>query len=119
MNRWLASALILNIIVLVPVTMSLIRRSDWTIEAYGNLSPSRQVLLCVYLSILVWSVLILVLRSNTAALALLSVQATYKILSVLITRDLSNPVIVSNLMIAVFEIIAISAACSTSEKIFN
>lgn len=115
MNRWLASALILNIAVLVPVTVSIFRKSEWTLEAYGNQTPSRQILLCIYLSILIWSIIILILRSNSSAIALLSIQATYKLLSVLITKDLSNPVIISNLLIAFYEIIAISVAFSTSE----
>ena len=59
LRTMLQAALILNILVLVPVCIGLIKRSRWTTEAYGQDTPERRILLAVYTSILLMSFLML------------------------------------------------------------
>jgi hypothetical protein len=93
-------SLLLNLAVLVPVCGSLMLSAPWTVAAYGPPSPSRGILLSVYLAIGLLSALLLLRPVPTAVAALLAVQVVYKITTPLTTGTISNPVVISNLLIA-------------------
>lgn len=82
----------------------------WTVRGYGEPSDARSILLAVYLSILISSFYLLFVGSNDRIVNLLSLQIIYKTLSLLTVRSVQNPVIVSNLLIAIFHGVAISFA---------
>ena len=103
----LKAALLINIGVLVPVIIGLIKRSRWTIEAYGNDSPSKRILLSIYISILILSLLYLRYPHHDAIVILLLMQIVYKITTPLTVRNWKNPVVISNLLIAAFHILAL------------
>ena len=103
----LKAALLINIGVLVPVIIGLIKRSRWTIEAYGNDSPSKRILLSIYISILILSLLYLRYPYHDAIVILLLMQIVYKITTPLTVRNWKNPVVISNLLIAAFHILAL------------
>jgi hypothetical protein len=103
-------SLLLNIVVLVPVTASLLARARWAVPAWGERTPARDILLSIYLSILFASSVLLVLvagdggstQERSAAIALLTVQIVYKVLTTFTVHGaLRNPVVLSNLAIGV------------------
>ena len=93
-------SLLLNLAVLVPVCGSLMLSAPWAVAAYGPPSPARGILLSVYLAIGLLSALLLLRPAPAAAAALLAVQVVYKITTPLTTGTISNPVVISNLLIA-------------------
>jgi hypothetical protein len=95
-------SLLLNIVVLLPVGISLARDAAWTHTAYGEDTPARRILLAIYIAIAVGSALLLVVRDPSAVVALLFVQIIYKVASLFLVGDIRNPVVASNLAIAVF-----------------
>lgn len=100
-------SLLLNVAVLVPVCAGLIFDRPWVAIAYGPKSAARGILLSIYLAIAVGS-LALVFRGNAdMAACLLSLQVLYKITTPISTRAPRNPVVVSNLAIALFHVVSL------------
>jgi hypothetical protein len=105
------SSLTANIAILVVVCTVLIAfgSSEPVLYAWGPSTAGRGILLSVYFSILVLSVLLLVLHARCAdkaaiehmIAALLAAQILYKITTPA-TAGASNPVAISNLAISVF-----------------
>jgi hypothetical protein len=100
-------SLLLNIVVLTPICVGLITGASWIGEAYGPLTAARGILLSVYLSIGVVSVLLLLGPEPRAVGALLLVQVLYKLTTPVTVGTLFNPVVVSNLGIAAFHTVTI------------
>ena len=93
-------SLILNILVLIPVCLGILLNANWATESYGIESPARGILLSIYLAILIFSVVLLFKFDPKMVMALLSVQIIYKLLSPIMAGTITNPVIISNLFIA-------------------
>ncbi len=100
MQTALTLSLLLNIFVLIPVCIGLITNADCAVSAYGDPSPARNILLSVYLSIALISVLLLMLRDPKMVMGLLLVQVTYKLTTPMTVGTLGHPVVVSNLLVA-------------------
>jgi hypothetical protein len=95
-------SLALNILVLIPVCSGLLLKANWTLDSYGIETPARGILLSIYLTILIFSAALLFKFDAKMVIALLSVQIIYKLLSPIMVGTWTNPVIVSNLFIALF-----------------
>lgn len=100
-------SLLLNIVVLVPVTAILVLDASFVASAFGPSTPARGILLAIYLSILVGSVALVALnafapspRWADMAAAMLVLQVLYKMTTPLTVGTLANPVVISNLAIA-------------------
>jgi hypothetical protein len=100
-------SLILNILVLIPVSSGILLNSFWAVEAYGPDAPARGILLSIYLAILIVSAVLLVKFDAKFVMALLTVQIIYKVLSPIMVGTLTNPVIISNLFIALFHSLSV------------
>ena len=98
----LIAALIVNLVVLVPVTVGLLVGGRFAVSSWGQITPARSILLAVYLSFLSASVLFLFWPLEPAIITLLALQITYKILSAFTVRVMSNPVVIANLLVAAF-----------------
>jgi hypothetical protein len=107
MKRLIVFSLLLNIAVLVPVCTGLITDAGWSRASYGEVTPARGILLSVYLSILIASFLLLAFRDPRSVAALLLVQIIYKFTTPLTVGAFHNPVVISNLGIAVFHAITL------------
>ena len=107
MKAMIVLSLVLNIIVLVPVTYGVATNAPWTEQAYGAASPARGILLAVYLAILAASVVFLFKPIVPAVAALLAIQIAYKVMTPLTVGTLENPVVLSNLGIAAFHAITL------------
>jgi hypothetical protein len=109
-------SLFLNIIVLFWVCYVLIiyKNSQFVINAWGKSSTSRDILLCIYITFLILSFILLILYiQNPISLyvinmimTLLFIQVIYKLLTIFII-DKKNPIVLSNLIISIFHIITI------------
>ncbi len=110
MCTMILASLILNILVLIPVTGGIIRNTEWVKQAYGEDSPGRRILLAVYMVILIASVGFLFFQDEQYEqyiLALFVFQIFYKLITPITTRTLRNPVVVSNLGIALFHSVTV------------
>jgi hypothetical protein len=96
----ITASLALNVLVLVPVTAGLIVNARWADHAYGPASPARGILLSIYLAILAASFALIIQPERHMVVALLAVQVLYKITTPITARTSTNPVIISNLLIA-------------------
>ncbi len=100
-------SLILNILVLIPVCLTLLFNVKKIQDAAGIFTPARGILLAIYISILVSSVFLLFFMDVKLAFALLSIQILYKVLSPLTVKSIKNPIVISNLVIATFHLATI------------
>ena len=100
-------SLILNILVLIPVSSGILLNSFWAVDAYGADTPARGILLSIYLAILIASAILLFKFDPKFVMALLTVQIIYKVLSPIMVGTLTNPVIISNLFIAAFHMVSV------------
>lgn len=109
----LVISLTLNLLVLVPVTIGLLRHSPWASDAFGPQAPARVILLAVYLAILIASAMLLaallagVDTVVVPAATLLTLQVLYKVLSPFTVGTWRHPVVLSNLAIALVHIVTL------------
>ncbi|WP_084582107.1 hypothetical protein [Sphingomonas azotifigens] len=103
-------SLLLNIVVLVPVCLSMLRNSAWVEAAYGPPSAARGILLSIYLAILTASIALLAMPSRGAILCLLALQCGYKLMTPFTVGTLRNPVVLSNLGIAAVHAVTLATA---------
>jgi hypothetical protein len=103
-------SLTLNLAVLVPVLVALRTDRPWVAAAYGERTPSRDILFAIYAAILLVSGALLAswflgfdrAFVEAATIALLGVQVVYKVgTAVTVEQAFRNPVVLSNLGIAV------------------
>jgi hypothetical protein len=109
MKKLIVLSLLLNIAVLIPVCVGLLTDANWSQAGYGEVTAARGILLSIYLSILLVSCLFLVFRHPSSVAALLSVQIIYKLTTPFTVGTLQNPVVISNLGIAIFHSITLLA----------
>jgi len=100
-------SLLLNIGVLTPVCVSLMVQAGWTQASYGEATPARSILLSIYLSILVASAVMLVIRDPRTIATLLTIQIIYKMSTPFTVGTFHNPVVLSNIGIAGFHIVTL------------
>jgi hypothetical protein len=115
-------SLVLNVLVLVPLTASLLGDTSRMLAVYGPRTPARDILLSVYLAILVASVSLLALVSveatrkeaHWAGAGLLGVQVLYKVLTFELVEGgvppgmRINPVVGSNIAIALMHFVSLA-----------
>jgi hypothetical protein len=101
MQLMVVLSLLINVAVLVPVCAGLLADASWATSAYGEGTPARAILLSNYLAIGLCSALLLIRRDPRSVAALLLVQVLYKVTTPLTVGTVSNPVVVSNLVVAV------------------
>ena len=95
-------SLIVNIIVLLPVCIIILMNGKAAELAWGTKTDGRSILLAVYFTILLFSVLLLIVGPNgllPIVHTLLAIQITYKLISV-ITVGMRSAVVISNIAIS-------------------
>lgn len=107
MNTLIIVSLTLNIVVLVPIVVLMVRKSNIVDEAWGGFTPARGVLLSIYFAILVASVALLFVPVPASVAALLAVQVIYKVTTPFTVGRISNPVVISNLVIAAVHVVTL------------
>ncbi len=100
-------SLLLNILVLIPVCSGIYLKSSWTLRSYGTDTPAQRILLSIYLAILISSAILIFKFDPKFVMALLTVQIIYKLLSPFMVGSFTNPVIISNIFIALFHMVSV------------
>lgn len=99
----ITTALVINILVAGYWGMVLaFFNTKAAVTGFGEDTPARRILACLYLSIACTSCLALFLPGAQLLIVsvLFPVQILYKVLSVFVVRNISNPVVVSNIIIS-------------------
>ena len=99
--RMVRVSLGLNIAVLIPVCTVLILNLTPFVDVWGPATPARGILLSMYLSILILSVGLWMQRNPMLVAPLLALQICYKVMTPITVGTLTNPVVISNLVIAI------------------
>lgn len=110
MSRMHIASLLLNIVVLLPVVLGLALHLDWTKDVFGSFTPARGILLSIYVAIFLFSCCLLWTNNVEHITALLMVQVMYKVTTPLSVGSFKNPVVQSNLCIALFHSITLCIA---------
>ncbi|MEO0379974.1 MAG: hypothetical protein AAF252_06855 [Pseudomonadota bacterium] len=111
----LVAALVFNLVILVPVIWGLSTGFAGMDAAFGPDGAARRVLTCVYGAIALASVALIALHSVAhpwavpMTLALFGVQISYK-LGTVWAVGFGNPVVITNVIVVVVQIIAIAVA---------
>ncbi|MCE7973742.1 MAG: hypothetical protein DYG92_05345 [Leptolyngbya sp. PLA1] len=108
MRAMIYLSLTLNLVVLIPVCGGLLVNAAWTDGAYGGPSAARQILLSVYLSIGLLSVLLLIRPDPRMVATLLLLQVVYKMATPLLVGTWQNPVVLSNIGISVVHAVTLA-----------
>lgn len=112
----MCASLILNIAVLCAICPGIMAGEDWAEFAYGARTVARDILLSMYFSILVSSFVLLVVRDERMVAALLIVQIIYKLAAPFAAWTVSNPVIISNIGIAIFHCVTVGFIAWNQKK---
>lgn len=114
MQAMITLSLLLNIAVLIPVCAGLLTNANWVAAAYGEPTAARAILLSVYLSILLVSALLLIIGDPKLVVALLLVQVIYKLTTPFTVASFGNPVVMSNLLIALVHSLTLATIWRTT-----
>lgn len=101
MLRMIRVSLSVNIAVLIPVCTVLILNIGPFVDVWGPATPARGILLSMYLSILFLSVGLWMRRNPMLVAPLLVMQICYKLTTPITVGSLTNPVVISNIAIAI------------------
>lgn len=101
------ASLILNIGVLIPVCYFIFRDNFRMVKTMGQFTPARGILLAMYITILIASILLLFFFDVKLAFTLFFMQIVYKLLSPFTVKTVKNPVVISNIFIAIFHMFTI------------
>jgi hypothetical protein len=94
-------SLIVNVLVLIPVCIALVGDAPRVSSVYGDYSPARGILLSVCGAILLVSIALLFKPMPMLIAPTLLVQIFYKLTSPFTVGSFTNPVVISNLIVAV------------------
>ena len=101
MLRMIRVSLSVNIAVLIPVCTVLILNIRPLVDVWGPATPARGILLSMYLSILFLSVGLWLRRNPMLVAPLIAMQICYKLTTPITVGSLTNPVVISNIAIAI------------------
>lgn len=100
-------SLAVNIVVLIPILVLMSIRARLVDKAWGPFTEARGILLSIYFAILVASVVLLFMPAPAFVAALLAVQVIYKVTTPITVGRISNPVVISNLLIAALHVVTL------------
>lgn len=103
----ITASLILNIVVLIPVCLSLVLDLERVKKSAGIFTPARGVLLAMYMTIAIASGLLLFITDSKLVFALFFMQIVYKLLTPITVRTFKNPIVISNVFIAIFHSVTV------------
>lgn len=107
MKKMIRLSLGLNILVLTPIVIGMIIGSPIIDRAWGEFTAARGILASIYLSLLVLSLILIIKTIPVFVVPLLATQIIYKITTPFTVGTLMNPVVISNLGIAVLHLVTL------------
>jgi hypothetical protein len=108
MMKMILASLLTNVLVLIPVCVGLLVDASWVADGYGAVSAARNILLSIYGAILVVSIGMLIKREPMFVAPLLLVQVVYKLTTPFTVGSFTNPVVISNIIIAALHLTTLS-----------
>jgi len=106
MKKLIRTSLLINIVVLMPIVLGMFLEFPFIDRAWGTLTASRGILTALYFALLVASIALLARPVVVFVVPVLALQVVYK-LTTLFTVGLFNPIVISNLVIAVVHLITL------------
>ena len=106
-KRMILISLMVNVLVLIPVCIGLMWDLPRISSVYGPYSPARGILLSVYGAILLVSILLIFKPLPILVAPLLLVQILYKVTTPFTVGSFTNPVVISNLLVAMLHLITL------------
>ena len=97
----------LNILVLTPIVIGMLIGSPIMDRAWGEFTAARGILSSIYFAILVLSTVLIIKTNPVFVVPLLATQVIYKITTPFTVGTISNPVVISNLGIAVLHLVTL------------
>ena len=120
MKRMILISLLVNVLVLIPVCIGLMWDLPRISSVYGSYTPARGILLSVYGAILLFSILLLFKPLPILVAPLLLIQVLYKLTTPFTVGSFTNPVVISNLLVAVLHLITLYLIFRTiRRKVFD
>lgn len=116
MRKMIVTSLLVNVCVLIPVCFGLLTDASWAADAYGAASPGRGILLSVYGAILLVSIGLLFRRDPQWVASLLLVQVLYKFTTPFTVGTITNPVVITNLVIAALHLTTLSLILMSARR---
>ena len=116
MKKMILASLLTNVVVLIPVCVSLLVEASWVADGYGAASAARGILLSVYGAILVVSIGLLFKREPLLVAPLLLVQVLYKLTTPFTVGSFKNPVVISNIVIAAVHLTTLGLILSEVQR---
>ena len=114
MKRMILISLMVNVLVLIPVCIGLMWDLPRISSVYGPYSPARGILLSVYGAILLVSILLIFKPLPILVAPLLLVQILYKVTTPFTVGSFTNPVVISNLLVAMLHLITLYVILRTT-----
>ena len=108
LKKMILASLLVNVFVLVPVCYSLMTNQPWAVEMLGAFTPARGFLLSLWGTILVVSIGLLFKHEPMLVAPLFLLQIIYKLTTPFTVGSFTNPVVISNVAIALFHLITLS-----------
>lgn len=115
----ITASLILNIVVLIPVCFFMLTNNYRMVKTLGEFTPARGILLAIYTTILLASILLIFFPDVKLAFALFFMQIVYKLLSPFTVKTLKHPFVISNIFIAIFHLVTIYTMIETGTLQFE
>jgi hypothetical protein len=112
MKKMILASLIANVAVLIPVCGALLLEASLVADVLGSASPARGILLSVYGAILVVSTGLLFKREPMLVAPLLLLQVLYKLTTPFTVGSFTNPVVISNLVVAALHLTTLGLSVS-------
>ena len=112
MKKMILVSLVANVAVLIPVCVGLLVDASWVADVYGAATPARRILLSVYVAILIVSMCLLFKREPMLVAPLLLVQVLYKLTTPFTVGSFTNPVVISNVVIAGIHLVTLGLILS-------
>ena len=113
-KRMILISLMVNVLVLIPVCIGLMWDLPRISSVYGPYSPARGILLSVYGAILLISIALLFKPLPMLVASLLLVQVIYKLTTPFTVDSFTNPVVISNLLVAMLHLITLYVILRTT-----
>ncbi|MFN7472584.1 MAG: hypothetical protein ACK5S9_13150 [Roseiflexaceae bacterium] len=104
MHTLITISLAVNIFVLIPIVILMLIKSPLIDHAWGTFTAARGILLSMYGTILVLSCALIVMPIPAFVAALLLMQVIYKFTTPFTVGSFTNPIVMSNLVIAALHV---------------
>lgn len=107
MKKMIRVSLGVNILVLTPIVLGMAIGSPIIDRAWDGFTASRGILASIYFALLVLSTFLIIKTIPVFVVPLLATQVIYKITTPFTVGTLLNPVVISNLGIAVLHLVTL------------